>query len=185
MMIVRRDTNFQMKKIDLNIIGKISIMQDKAKEIFVKIVNNNSLAESLEKGIYDYTMKEAKGRKVMATLENPYCQLIYKGRLKMIWIHLKKHPEQIDKLKNNEISVEQFSDSTHQELAPDLWKPFIERKQMIDKNKYENPKKISSEFTCRKCKSNNCSHYQLQTRSADEPMTTFVSCQDCGHRWKF
>ena len=32
---------------------------------------------------------------------------------------------------------------------------------------------------------NNCSHYQLQTRSADEPMTTFVSCQECGHRWKF
>ena len=42
----------------------------------------------------------------MNTLENPYCQLIYKGRLKMIWIHLKKHPDQIDKLKNNEISVD-------------------------------------------------------------------------------
>jgi len=25
---------------------------------------------------------------------------------------------------------------------------------------------------------------QAQTRSADEPMTTFVYCNDCGHRWK-
>ena len=178
-------TNFRMKKIDLNIKSESSIMQDKAKEIFSKIVDDNSLAQTLEKGVYDYTMKEAKGRKVMSDLNNPYCQLIYKDRLRMIWLHLKKHPEQIDLLKTNEMSVAQFSDSTHQELAPELWKPFIERKQMIDKNKYDNPKKISSEFTCRKCKSNNCSHYQLQTRSADEPMTTFVSCQDCGHRWKF
>ena len=25
---------------------------------------------------------------------------------------------------------------------------------------------------------------QAQTRSADEPMTTFAYCNDCGHRWK-
>ena len=29
-----------------------------------------------------------------------------------------------------------------------------------------------------------CSYYQLQTRSADEPMTTFVTCINCGARWK-
>lgn len=160
-------------------------MQDKALDIFTTIVKSDVLAKKLEKGIYNYTVKEANSRKVMTTFDNAYFKLIYKDRLRMIWLHLKKHPEQIDQLKNNEISIEQFSDSTHQEFAPDLWAPFIQKKQMIDKNKYENPKKISSEFSCRKCKSNNCSHYQLQTRSADEPMTTFVSCQDCGHRWKF
>ena len=39
-------------------------------------------------------------------------------------------------------------------------------------------------FTCYRCKSKRCSYYQLQTRSADEPMTTFVTCIDCGNRWK-
>ena len=39
-------------------------------------------------------------------------------------------------------------------------------------------------FTCYKCKSTNCSYYQLQTRSADEPMTTYVTCLECGQRWK-
>ena len=27
--------------------------------------------------------------------------------------------------------------------------------------------------------------FQVQTRSADEPMTTFCFCNECGHRWKF
>ena len=26
---------------------------------------------------------------------------------------------------------------------------------------------------------------QMQTRSADEPMTTFVTCTVCNNRWKF
>ncbi|XP_075051950.1 uncharacterized protein LOC142138839 isoform X4 [Mixophyes fleayi] len=38
---------------------------------------------------------------------------------------------------------------------------------------------------CDKCKKRNCSYNQVQTRSADEPMTTFVLCNECGHRWKF
>lgn len=40
-------------------------------------------------------------------------------------------------------------------------------------------------FTCIKCRSDKTSYYQMQTRSADEPMTTFVMCIDCGKRWKF
>uniref|UniRef100_A0A0N8ESV4 Transcription elongation factor n=1 Tax=Heterocephalus glaber TaxID=10181 RepID=A0A0N8ESV4_HETGA len=38
---------------------------------------------------------------------------------------------------------------------------------------------------CSKCKKKNCTYNQMQTRSADEPMTTFVLCNECGHRWKF
>ncbi|KAM6174106.1 transcription elongation factor A protein 3 [Erethizon dorsatum] len=37
---------------------------------------------------------------------------------------------------------------------------------------------------CSKCKKKNCTYNQMQTRSADEPMTTFVLCNECGHRWK-
>ncbi|XP_004631186.2 transcription elongation factor A protein 3-like [Octodon degus] len=38
---------------------------------------------------------------------------------------------------------------------------------------------------CGKCKKKNCTYNQVQTLSADEPMTTFVLCNECGHRWKF
>lgn len=40
-------------------------------------------------------------------------------------------------------------------------------------------------FKCGKCKQRKCTYYQMQTRSADEPLTTFVSCVHCGNRWRF
>ena len=39
-------------------------------------------------------------------------------------------------------------------------------------------------FTCGKCHSKKTSFYQMQTRGADEPMTNFVTCHNCGRRWK-
>ena len=42
----------------------------------------------------------------------------------------------------------------------------------------------TSLLTCGRCKKNDVLYNQLQTRSADEPMTTFCVCEHCGHRWK-
>jgi transcription elongation factor S-II len=47
----------------------------------------------------------------------------------------------------------------------------------IDPNK-------GTEFQCRKCKGTKTTHYALQTRSSDEPMTVFVCCLGCGNRWR-
>ncbi|KAK9827698.1 hypothetical protein WJX81_001573 [Elliptochloris bilobata] len=43
----------------------------------------------------------------------------------------------------------------------------------------------TDQFQCGKCRQRQCQYYQMQTRSADEPMTTFVTCVNCGNRWKF
>jgi transcription elongation factor S-II len=40
------------------------------------------------------------------------------------------------------------------------------------------------QFTCRKCGKNKTTNTQVQTRSADEPMTVFICCLMCGHRWR-
>uniref|UniRef100_A0A7S3NK08 Transcription elongation factor S-II n=1 Tax=Aureoumbra lagunensis TaxID=44058 RepID=A0A7S3NK08_9STRA len=40
-------------------------------------------------------------------------------------------------------------------------------------------------FQCAKCKSKRISNHAKQTRSADEPMTQFFECADCGNRWRF
>jgi transcription elongation factor S-II len=42
----------------------------------------------------------------------------------------------------------------------------------------------ASLFTCGRCKSTKTTSTQKQTRSADEPMTVFVLCMNCGKRWK-
>jgi len=44
---------------------------------------------------------------------------------------------------------------------------------------------VSGMFQCGKCKNWKCTYTQAQTRSADEPMTTFVTCTVCNNRWKF
>jgi len=45
-------------------------------------------------------------------------------------------------------------------------------------------KSISDVFKCAKCGQKKVSYSQAQTRSADEPMTTFCTCTVCGNRWK-
>ena len=42
----------------------------------------------------------------------------------------------------------------------------------------------AGEFVCRKCKGSKTTHYALQTRSSDEPMTIFVTCLTCGSHWR-
>ncbi len=46
-------------------------------------------------------------------------------------------------------------------------------------------KSISASLECGRCKQRKVSYSQAQTRSADEPMTTFCECTVCGNRWKF
>jgi len=48
-----------------------------------------------------------------------------------------------------------------------------------------NPGTVSKLIKCGSCGKSNTTYHQMQTRSADEPMTTFVLCNECGKRWKF
>lgn len=48
----------------------------------------------------------------------------------------------------------------------------------------ETPMDETDQFQCRRCKKRRCVYFQKQTRSADEPMTTFISCRECGNQWK-
>ncbi len=85
-----------------------------------------------------------------------------------------------------EIKAHELAFLNHQAMRPDLWDKLLEEKRIKDENKFAPKIEASTDdFTCFKCKSKKCTFYQLQTRSADEPMTTFVTCLDCGNRWKF
>ena len=83
------------------------------------------------------------------------------------------------------IKPHQLAFLTHQEILPEKWEKLISDLKIQNQNKYTPKIEASTDnFTCYKCKSKECSYYQLQTRSADEPMTTFVTCINCGTRWK-
>ena len=72
----------------------------------------------------------------------------------------------------------------HQEMAPERWNTLIEAKRKRDQNNYNEADVEEGEFKCGKCGSRKCKWYQMQTRAADEPMTTFVTCTSCQRKWK-
>jgi transcription elongation factor S-II len=103
----------------------------------------------------------------------------------MILLNIKFNKIIINKINNKKIKSQDIANYSHQDFYPEKWKDLIENKELKNKNKYnENVESNTDNYTCRKCKSNKCSYYQLQTRSADEPMTTFITCISCGNRWK-
>ena len=148
-----------------------------------EVLNNDKNSSNLEKGIFNYTLKEADQRKVIKKWDNKQFVQIYLSHLRSIMKNLNK--EIIDNINNGVYKPHQVAFMTHQELYPEKWTEMIIAKSKRDKNKFEvNIAAATDTFTCRKCKGNQCTYYQMQTRSADEPMTCYISCCTCGNRWK-
>jgi transcription elongation factor S-II len=149
-----------------------------------EMLDSEKKAINLEKGIYNYAVKEATNRKVVKKWDNPYYTQIYLDRLRSIYINL-ENIVLLNHVKDGSITVKTLAFMTHQEMQPEKWEPLIQAKIKKDKSKYDTQQEAMTDtFKCRKCHSNKCSYYQMQTRSADEPMTTFVTCLECANRWK-
>lgn len=74
---------------------------------------------------------------------------------------------------------------THQEIFPQKWASLLDNKVKREQNMFKSNVQASTDsYTCRRCKGKECTFYQMQTRSADEPMTIFISCIVCGNQWK-
>jgi len=145
---------------------------------------NTTHAANLEKGIYNWALKEASNRKVVKKWDNQFFIQIYLDHLRSIFVNLRN-----DKLTqmviSGEIKAHELAFMSHHEMLPEKWDELIKAKSIRDKSKFEqNIEAMTDTFTCRKCRSKQCTYYQMQTRSADEPVTTFVSCILCGTRWK-
>lgn len=149
------------------------------------LVESDLIARNIEKGIYNYTIEDATRKHLVKKWENVHFVEIYLTRFRTIFNNLRLSPYLREQLEKKQCKPHEIAFLSHYEMSPERWEKLIEEKRERDKNIYDVQQKIDSEFKCRRCKSNNCSYYQLQTRSADEPMTTFVSCLSCGNRWKF
>ena len=146
-------------------------------------MKNEKNSSNLEKGIFNYALKEADQRKIIKKWDNRHFVQIYLDRLRSIYINLNDNI--IEQITSGAIKPHIVAFMTHQELNPEKWVALIDAKSKRDANKFEtNIAAATDTFTCRKCNGNQCTYYQMQTRSADEPMTVYISCCNCGKRWK-
>lgn len=158
--------------------------RDNIKNVLSNILNNEHYAENLEKGIYNRTLEMANEKYIVKKWENTYFIQLYIDKLRTIYTNL-KNPLVLELITKKKIKPHQLAFLTHQEILPEKWEKLISDLKIQNQNKYTPKIEASTDnFTCYKCKSKECSYYQLQTRSADEPMTTFVTCINCGTRWK-
>ena len=147
------------------------------------ILKNTKNSSNLEKGIFNYTLKESERHKIIKKWDNKYFVQIYVDRLRSIMSNLRE--DIIQSINDGSIKPHVVAFMTHQELYPEKWQTLIDLKIKRDKNKFEDRMEASTDvFTCRKCKSKRCTHYEQQVRSADESMTVYIQCCDCGNRWK-
>ena len=188
-----------INKIDLNISffirlkmqveNPIEFRGNIIKAIKTKLDLDHDRAKNFEIGLYNKTIRECKKKSIIRKWNNPYFVLLYKDKFRSIWMNLFKNSSSdnlIKKIKSGEIKTYDLASMSHQELNMGIWQELISTKLKRDKHMGEdNLAAATDEFKCYKCKKRKCTYYQMQTRSADEPITTFVSCLNCGNKWKF
>jgi DNA-directed RNA polymerase subunit M/transcription elongation factor TFIIS len=144
-------------------------------------------AGNLEKCVLNKSLRWANTIGTPATFENCHFKTYYKCTALGLVGNFKRNPKLIEDYKDGRIPKMILN------LKPEQLEPngLIATAQFNLKTKelqIEESKKRDHDydgmFRCGKCKSKKTDYYQLQTRSADEPMTTYVTCKDCGNRWK-
>ncbi|ORY19372.1 transcription factor S-II, central domain-domain-containing protein [Clohesyomyces aquaticus] len=114
----------------------------------------------------------------------------YKTKIRSLFQNLKNksNPGLRKRVLSGEIAPKRFVVMTHDELKSEERRELdkaIEKENMNNALVAQIERSISTEFQCSKCRKKMVSYSQAQTRSADEPMTTFCECMNCGNRWKF
>jgi DNA-directed RNA polymerase subunit M/transcription elongation factor TFIIS len=94
-------------------------------------------------------------------------------------VHLKR------RIRDGDIKPHQIASMRPEELFPDRWHEMVDLK--VKRNdSLINSKQVArtDQFKCFKCKKNECTFYEMQIRSADEPSSIFVTCLNCGNKWR-
>lgn len=142
------------------------------------------LGRNMEKSLYNTV-----GQNIHNT-STAHFSSVYKSRFNGLLASIRRNPDIIGRLKKGELKSSKFAEYTPDVLEPDGFysKRMIEKRERdleIENNRAINDESYTGILKCGKCKTMKTSYYQMQTRSADEPMTTYVTCLNCQHKWKF
>jgi DNA-directed RNA polymerase subunit M/transcription elongation factor TFIIS len=94
-----------------------------------------------------------------------------------------KNDDLINNIKTKQIVIKDICQLKPEQLFPNRFSKIISKKE---KEFYKKNNTCTSDvFKCNKCGARKCQVSQQQTRSGDEPATTFVTCVECGHSFSF
>ena len=89
-----------------------------------------------------------------------------------------------ERVENKEVSIHELTSKNYYELFPENWKTLVDDQAKRERIQLEGDfSRATDKWLCNGCKMRKCTYYELQTRSADEPMTIFIQCLNCGKRW--
>lgn len=144
----------------------------------------------LEQVIFDITLQESQKKHVVRSFENPLFTTLYKSSARKIIGNLSQksyvHNEHLfSKIKKGDLTLDHLRTMNDTDLCPDLYNEMRDRQLQREQSQLEGNKAMATnKFKCNRCEKRECTYYELQTRSADEPMTIFISCLNCGKRWR-
>ena len=108
-------------------------------------------------------------------------------RSKIFNLEDKNNPSLCKNVLSGKISAKQFAKMTFAEMASEKLKKQREnfvnqsiKNSTISKSSYQGTK--STNLKCSHCGQKNCQITEVQTRSANRPMTNIIICDDCGIR---
>lgn len=157
----------------------------------VELLESKSHAYNLEAALYNRTIDFATQQDIQRHWANPKFRTHYATKARSILFNLrnKANPNLLAKVREGKVTDAQLISMGPVELFPERWERMCEwvaakrlRREVAVTPCAQMP---DGAFQCRKCKSWKTVYYQMQTRSADEPMTTFVTCAQCNTNWKF
>ena len=155
-----------------------------------KVVDDITLSKKIEQSIYNYTIKISKEKNIQRRWTNLIFTKLYEAKILSIYSNLKQdsyigNTKLLSRLKDKKVDVKKLGNLSVYDIYPDNWKELLSAKSKRDKIKYQlKPEAMTDVFKCRKCGSRETSYYEVQTRSADEPMTQFITCLKCDNNWK-
>ena len=83
-----------------------------------------------------------------------------------------------------ELTIDDIVKQNYYELCPENWQQMVDRQAKREQIQLEGDfSRATDKWMCNGCKQRKCTYYELQTRSADEPMTIFIHCLNCNKRW--
>lgn len=160
----------------------------KCRELLANAIRTDSTAESMEGCASPEELAEELEEAIFQEFKNTDSR--YKNRIRSRVANLKdaKNPQLRMNFLVGAVSAARLATMTAEEMASDEMKALRNKfvKESIDDAQLATVQGTKTDLLkCGKCKKRNCTYNQVQTRSADEPMTTFVMCNECGNRWKF